>query len=387
MRLPGATRPVGEPVPVFPRRGAPLAWPAGYEAAWFDRGTTALAIAARALVLAAGRPEPRIVLPAYTCPDVVGAVLWAGAVPVLADTLPGLPWLDEAALQQHHDASWVGVIAPHFLGLRHPLGTLQSWCRSVGIGLIEDSAQLGPRSPAFQPIADLVVLSFGRGKPIPAGGGALLFRGEHGGTVRELAAQLETDDASALCWRSRALMHDVALTRPGYWLASCLPWLYVGETRYGPLRRPRRLGDEARRLAEAVIAGWQDNSLLVCSELGWRLASPGYASLAEACGWSDAQPLLRFPLMAKTAEERHRIYRDGRRHGLGVSAMYESILAEVDAAPPMLATGNLGNARDFASRLLTLPVHTGVTPADLEMLFKLLNRGIAEKGSPVSLHS
>jgi hypothetical protein len=177
MRLPGATRPVGEPVPVFPRRGAPLAWPAGYDAAWFDRGTTALAIAARALVLAAGRPEPRIVLPAYTCPDVVSAVLWAGAVPVLADTLPGLPWLDEAALQQHHDASWVGVIAPHFLGLRHPLDTLQSWCRSAGVGLIEDSAQLGPRSPAFQPVADLVVLSFGRGKPIPAGGGALLFRG------------------------------------------------------------------------------------------------------------------------------------------------------------------------------------------------------------------
>ena len=377
MRLPGATRPVGEPVPVFPRGGTPLEWPAGYDAAWFDSGTTALAIAARALVLAASRPEPRIVLPAYTCPDVVSAVLWAGAVPVLADTLPGLPWLDEAALMRHHDASWVGVIAPHFLGLRHPLGTLQEWCRSAGVGLIEDSAQLGPRSPAFQPVADLVVLSFGRGKPIPAGGGALLFRGEQAGAVRDLAARLEEADGSALRWRARALMHDLALTRPGYLLARSLPWLHVGETRYRPLQRPRRLGAHARRLAEAVIAGWQDRSPAVCKALGMCLAGPGNASLVDACGWSEAQPLLRFPIMARSAEERHRIYCDGQRHGLGVSAMYGSILAELDAAPPMRATGTLGNSRDFASRLLTLPVHTGVTPTDLDVLQSMLNRGIA----------
>jgi hypothetical protein len=374
MRLPGATRPVGEPVPVFPRGGTPLKWPAGYDAAWFDSGTSALAIAARALVLAAGRPEPRIVLPAYTCPDVVSAVLWAGAVPVLADTLPGLPWLDESALQRHQDASWVGVIAAHFLGLRHPLGTLQAWCRSAGVGLIEDSAQLGPRSPAFQPVADLVVLSFGRGKPIPAGGGALLFRGEHAGAVRELAAQLEEADGPALRWRARALMHDIALTRPGYRLARSLPWLHVGETRYRPLQRPRRLGGHARQLAEAVIAGWQDRSLAVRKALGMCLAGPSDASLVDACGWSAAQALLRFPLLAKSPEDGRRIASEGRRLGLGVSRMYGAVLQDLDGMPLLETLTDPRKAGDFAARLLTLPVHSGVSKADLEGLARLFGR-------------
>ena len=223
MRLPGATRPVGEAVPLFPRSDSRFEWPAGFTATWLDSGTTALAIAARLLVRSSGKPEPRIVLPAYTCPDVVSAVLWSGARPVLADTLPGVPWLDEAALARHRDDSWVGVIAPHFMGLRHPMETLQRWCKTSGIGLIEDSAQLSPRSPAFQPAAELVVLSFGRGKPIPAGGGVLLALDKYGAAVGEITGALPFTGGTPLGWRARALMHDIAITRPGYRLASSLP--------------------------------------------------------------------------------------------------------------------------------------------------------------------
>ena len=373
MRLPGATRPVGEAVPVFPRSHSRFEWPAGFAATWLDSGTTALAIAARLLVLSSGKREPRIVLPAYTCPDVVSAVLWAGARPVLADTLPGVPWLDEAALARHRDDSWVGVIAPHFMGLRHPMETLQRWCKTSGIGLIEDSAQLSPRSPAFQPAAELVVLSFGRGKPIPAGGGVLLALDKYGAAVGEITGALPFTGGTPLGWRARALMHDMAITRPGYRLASSLPWLHVGETRFKPLQAPRRLERGLARLAESVISGWQDRSASVRTEISSLLARLDYTSLPAACGWKTDEPLLRFPILAGSASQRERILSAGQRRGLGVSAMYGSILAELDAMPPMEAAGHLDNARDFAARLLTLPVHTGVRPTQLQGLEGLLS--------------
>jgi dTDP-4-amino-4,6-dideoxygalactose transaminase len=367
MRFGGALRPVGEPVPIFPQRARSLAWPEGYRVLWMDSGTSALAVAARYLVEKSGKPTPAIVLPAYTCPDVVSAVVWAGARPVLVDTLPGLPWLDEAQLDVHRDESWIGVVAPHFLGLAAPLASLRNWCESEGMGLIEDSAQLSPRSPAFQPTADLVVLSFGRGKPIPAGGGALLVRQAHEARVLEIVGQLPEATGSPASWRLRAAIQDFAITRPGYRLVKSLPGLHVGETRFKPLATPRRLSSGPARLAADVIAGWRHDSHGIASDLAGIVAEAGWTSLPARCGW-EAEPLLRFPVLLEDAAACRRAFTRLEPLGLGVTRMYEDILPRIDGMPSMEVCGTLPNARSFAASLLTLPVHSGVTPKDLALL-------------------
>src|SRR5690606_37167025 len=136
----GRLRPVGE---FLPLRGIGLGtfrWPAGYRVAWVDSGTTALGLALRAAAERAGRAEASVILPGYTCPDVVSAALWAGLRPVVADTLPGSPWLDIDSVMACLDESVVAVVAPHFLGLRHPLRVLVEMCRTTGVLLVEDSA-------------------------------------------------------------------------------------------------------------------------------------------------------------------------------------------------------------------------------------------------------
>ena len=374
MRGFGSTRPVGEPLPMFPRFSGAFAWPEGYRAAWLDTGTSALAVAVRALVLESGRNSPAIVLPAYTCPDVVSAVTWAGARPVLVDTQPGLPWLALSALQQFRDESWAGVIAPHFLGLRHPMGSLREWCREQGLGLIEDSAQLSPRSPVFRPVGEFVVLSFGRGKPIPAGGGVLLFCRERETRVREITEALPEQGGSTLTWKIRALMHNFAITRPVYHFAKSIPWLNVGKTLYKPLSQPMRLDANRSHLGEAVIKTWPHQDDTICREVDSILH--GHASLTSlppVCGWSDGQPLLRWPVLAKTRQIAEDTVRRGAEMNMGITRMYGRVLAELDDMPSLSVCGSLDNAKDFAARLFTLPVHSGVTGADIQALRRLVS--------------
>lgn len=358
-------RPVGEAVPIWPAAGGGSPWPNGYQAQWMDSGTSALALAVRAAMDRTPAGRHRVLLPAYTCPDVCSAILWAGGTPVAVDTRAGSPWLDEDAVSRCLDSSTAAVVVPHFLGLRHPLSTLVPLCREAGAILIEDSAQVGPGSEAFRPESDMVVLSFGRGKPIPVGGGVLLFRPDIADTVRRLAAGLPVTHRSSGTWRLRCLLQNLAMTGTGYAIVRALPWLRVGETYFRPLSSPRRLTGSGVELAERVIVRWIPRSMGVPSGLRDLAHEVGALEVATSPGDGARTSLLRYPILLRDATERDRALRRLEAASLGATALYQAPLPHLAGMPGVPAPCGVSNAEDFAKRLLTLPCHSGVRPKDI----------------------
>jgi dTDP-4-amino-4,6-dideoxygalactose transaminase len=362
-------RPVGEPVPLYTRGGpARSARWEDYKSTWVDSGTTALGMAIAAAAELAGRAEKTVILPAFGCPDLVAAAKWAGVTPRLVDTLPGRPWLDESAVGNALDASVCAVVAPHFLGLRHPLRKLEQVCQRTGIPLIEDSAQLGPASPSFRPAADLVVLSFGRGKPIPAGGGLLLSRGSVAHVVERIAARLPEAGPQRAGWRLRILVQHLAMTRAGFGMAARIPWLRVGTTRYGELRSPHRLRPGFEAAVREVISNWRVHEPVAARAYQEAFQADGAPELAVSLGWDGASPLLRYPVLMEDSATRDRICDELNRLGIGASRFYGSALPDMEGMPDMEQPGSVTNARDFAARLLTLPAHSGVRPRDIRLI-------------------
>ena len=65
-----------------------------YTPRYFDSGTAALGAAIIAAIKLKGVDVPQVVLPANGCPDLVSAVIFAGAMPVLIDLEPERASLD-----------------------------------------------------------------------------------------------------------------------------------------------------------------------------------------------------------------------------------------------------------------------------------------------------
>ncbi len=370
MRL-GTLRPVGELVPVFPAANAP-GWPSGYDVTWFESGTGALAVAVRVAMEVRRVDDPTVLIPAYTCPDVVSAVLWAGARPVVVDTCPESPWLSHRAVGAALAASTVAIVAPHFMGLRQPLRELSELCRQHGAILIEDSAQLSVASPAFAPEADLVVLSFGRGKPVPARGGALLSVTQLGKQLQGQVAGLDCIVQSRWAWRAEVALQNLAMTRLGYQCARKLPSLGVGVTRYRPLTRVRLMTGSSRAMAERVIGAWDATERWQQLVLRQMLKGLAVVDLPKVLGWDERAPLLRYPVLAADIRNRDAMVRQLLSSGIGASPLYGVPLVGVPDIPRLDVSRDTPNARMFAARLMVLPAHSGVRNADLEAMRRIL---------------
>jgi dTDP-4-amino-4,6-dideoxygalactose transaminase len=379
-------RPVGESVPLMTWGRAVRApdWQ-GYTGTWVDSGTTALGVAIAAAATLSGQAKRSVILPAFGCPDLVAAAKWAGVTPRLVDTQAGRPWLDEAAVARAIDASVCAVVAPHFLGLRHPLNNLMEICQRRGIVLIEDSAQLGPASPSFCPEADLVVLSFGRGKPVPAGGGLLLARGSAAPVVARVAAQLPEAGAHALGWQLRTLVQNLAITRVGFGLVARIPWLRVGETRYKDLRSPHRLRTGFRDRVQRVIARWRVPEPVAERAYQKLFGAAGQSSLASELGWDGVSPLLRYPALVQDITARDSVCEELNRHGIGASLFYGSALPDLPEMPDLETRGGIENARAFAARLLTLPTHSGLQPTDIRLIAQIADKKRSPQQSVIDM--
>jgi dTDP-4-amino-4,6-dideoxygalactose transaminase len=96
-----------------------------------------------------------------------------------------------------------------------------------------------------------------------------------------------------------------------------------------------------------------------------------------------AKPVyLRFPIL--TRHERHRagLLRRFREAGIVASPSYPTSIGDIPGIASYLAPDQTPcpNARSIATRILTLPTHSGVTPRDLEVMIGII-RGDHERGS------
>ena len=75
-----------------------------------------------------------------------------------------------------------------------------------------------------------------------------------------------------------------------------------------------------------------------------------------------AMRLLRYPLLCKSADQRDQILKNLSSQGLGVSPLYQYAITEIPMVSELVEVqGELQNAKQFARRFLTLPVHEHVS--------------------------
>jgi dTDP-4-amino-4,6-dideoxygalactose transaminase len=336
-------------------------------------GREALRVALERLASHSGRRE--VVIPAYLCFSVPAAAVAAGLRVRLVDVTPR-GWLDPAALEKLPLESAAAVVVGNLFGVPEPLSDWLPAARAAGARVVDDAAQaLGASSPEG-PVggrADVGLLSFGRGKPLSAlGGGALAW--SRGGQAVPHAARVAPRRAAAL---ARAAAWNAARLPWVFRVLAALPALGIGETVYDPAFR-RGAIDGASLCLAASLLGDLDRANAARAErahaLAGRLAAETrFTPLLAPEGATGVYP--RLGVLAPSAPLRAAALA-ALRH-LGASALYPSTLADLPALRPQLAgPGECPGAREFCTRLLTLPTHAGLAGARLEQALRAL-RGLA----------
>jgi dTDP-4-amino-4,6-dideoxygalactose transaminase len=333
-------------------------------------GTAALVVALRALQrLRPGRPE--VVLPAYTCPNLLAAVVVAGLEPVLCDVSPDGTSLDAGELPHLLTPKTLAVVCVHLFGVPADLAPVAALAKERRAYVIEDAAQAFGNEDAGRKLGtlgDVGIFSFGRGKPLTLGAGGALATGsqEIAGAARSVLA--ECPRAASIPDLLRALLY-AAFFRPSlYWLPRALPFLHLGETRFSLDVRVELMSPFSAALGTVMLPRYGD----LRRERAWR----GLAMLARLSGRAVA-PLaniargnayLRLPLLVEAAARPHLLARLGR---LGATGMYPVPLGRQPGTAPHLgdqATADYPNARRLSERLLTLPLHAYLREGDLRRI-------------------
>lgn len=382
--------PVGNPIQLSHAAPPDTPLPAladGYQAHYYASGTAALAAAIMAAIRLKAVDQPEVILPAYACPDLISAVIFADAKPVLVDLESDRPWLDLEQLPAKITANTVAIIAVHLFGIPERLAPLRALAARAGAVLIEDSAQAfssGDETDIWQ--SDLLVLSFGRGKPVSLlGGGAVLcnLKNPHS---RELAtllpegkAQTESRLRKKPAFYLKAMLYNCMINPRLYWLPQSLPFLHLGATRYHPLHSLDAMAQIPLALLPENIKAYRAEPMRAQLQLAAMLdaCQPECASIVDlpaACDMAQSRRLLRYPLLVAPAR-RDLLYSQLQQLGLGPSRMYPKALPEIPGLAAILpAQGAFPAAAAFAEKILTLPTHAQLKPADIDKIRRLLSR-------------
>ena len=335
---------------------------------FFNSGAASLAAAVRAVVDEANCLNPEVIVPAYTCPEVISAVLFANAQPVLVDLEKDRPWMDLSQVRRKLTNNTVAIIAVNLLGIQERISSLYKIIGQRHVRIIEDSAQSFPVSFEAQHYqGDLAIHSFGRGKPVSVlGGGAVICRRP------ELKESLTAIHQSVAMQSRRTFetwlkikLYNLLISPRCYWLPELLPFLNLGQTVFHPLEGIFQMADYNVKLLSSNIDEYQQRRAEVQGELAGLAAGFRHHGvidlLVAAGGCHDDVRLLRYPLLFPSAEIRDGVYNMLSRKGLGASRLYPCSLPNVDGLQDLLSSqGSFENAESFAQRLLTLPTHEGV---------------------------
>ena len=321
------------------------------------------------------RPErDEVALAAFTCWSVAAAAVRAGFRIRLIDLDPETYDFGTKALGAVPWERVAAVITHHLFGLPNDRGSLAARAEGGGAWVIDDAAQGFGAREGGAPLGNggaAGVLSFGRGKSLPAlGGGALLVdpRGPLSGASGTSA--VGPRGAGAFL---RACAYRAFLSRGLYGAARWIPFLGIGETIYEETFRLGPLDGFTAALASRLLVGAEDRAAArreAAAEYAAHLA--GRPSLGLPAVRGGAEPaFIRFPVLVRPDRRSEVIRRAGR---LGVSLSYPSPIHRIDALPKerLVPCGPLPGAERIAASLVTLPTHPLASRADRERIAGIL---------------
>lgn len=325
--------------------------------------------------------QPEVLLPAYGCPDLLAAIRFAGATPVFVDLAPDSPWMQLENLWEKTSKQTVAIVGVDLFGIRERWGELAEIASATGAMLIQDAAQAFPSAAdaaATELKGERIVLSFGRGKPVSLlHGGAVLAKPGAAGWPRPGASFAE-DALSPGKLHALGALYNLLRLPALFWWISKVPALHVGKTVYEPLEAITAASTDIESYIDTAAVYYWESDTSAQQALQDALASSSSAilSLAAACKVSKDARLSRLALLCSSHELRNDLMGRFRRSGYFATAMYERPLPIWDGLGETEVDREYPNAARFASRLLTLPAHEGVSERDVRRILHVLRRAV-----------
>lgn len=351
-------------------------------------GSAALRLALEALKRISSRKE--VILPGYTCPSLLTAVINAQLKPILCDLAPHSFRLDLQALRRKVSLQTLAIMPVHLYGLSEEIRQIREIAENQNVFVLEDSAQAygtlieKGRGLKTGDVGDLAVFSFGRGKPFSLLSGGIVvvnnpaLHDSLADTYSHLPqslSKLDTARDTAKLFTYSFLFHPRL-----FWIPQVLPFLHIGETiftleaDYGPMPPlARKLGHTMLAEFNSIIADRQSLSFQYADYLKDLKDHFMFIPLSLA-----RINLLRFPLIFKDRHKRDICLSALKKAGLGASESYPCALNKMKGTHPFLDPDeNLSNADDTATKVLTLPIHQHVRSDDITSICNIINDNLS----------
>jgi perosamine synthetase len=335
-------------------------------------GRAGLVVILEALAALADPRRRRVIIPSYTCYTVAASVVHAGLSPLAVDIRPDTLDFDLTELERIDTDDVLAIVPTSLFGLPSDLPALEAFARRRGQRLVDDAAQafgaaIGGRASGTWGDAGLYSLDKGKNITTIDGGLAVTADPEVG---RALAGRASTLTPRSGATDAVKLLAYAVLLRPWlYWLPTRLPGVQLGATHY-----PHEIPRETYPPVLAAMGLAMLPRLDAVNEARRAVAASLDRALADVAGLTRVRPhpgahavYLRYPVLAASRAHRDAILDACRSRGLGATGSYPLAIVDVPELAGHVAAqqASCPNGRAVAGRIVTLPTHAYVTPADV----------------------
>ena len=347
---------------------------------FFSSGTAALAEVIRIRTRVHDHPQPRFLVSAYSCPDLIAAIIRGGAEPVLADLQADS--LDIKIESCPCDlASLTGVILSNLYGIPEPLSP---WLDNR-IAVIDDASQSALALDNGEPVGvrsgtAYGVWSFGRGKALRGvGGGLASINGL--ATSPDASPFLSASSFDSVSYAASTMIRGVlsgfsgsVLSHPNlYAMLTKISGLGIGETHYrGDFsEHPIDFVGLLYAICQLLRLNQLREEAVAAREMWLQLFErvPGVLPIKSSCPNAIIVGV-RFAVLCESTGRRSELLE--RLREFGASESYPKTLDQYEELKGRCLVGSVPGASSLSARILTLPCHQALSAKEREKISKLL---------------
>jgi dTDP-4-amino-4,6-dideoxygalactose transaminase len=316
-----------------------------------------------------GSKRNEILVPGYTCYSVAAAVAKANLKISVYDLDPKTLQPDLVSLEKIISEKTLAIIVQHLFGKLTPMDEIKRIAQRRSVYLIEDAAQAFGKIDNVIPgsLGDFGLLSFGRGKPLPVGGGGALVSHHYSDIFNKI--QLDSKEKGRKQVALFALTQIVS--RPAfYWIFETLPF-GLGKTVFNPDFQVKGMSDALEKVLVNAFSFLDrlDSHRKFIASIYKRNVKSAHMILINDKN-TAASP--RFPVLAKNGNLPLELQR------LGVRRLYPNALNREAKIIPFITNHyeSLNGAKTLARELVSLPTHHLIDDTKAEKIAYKLNQWI-----------
>jgi dTDP-4-amino-4,6-dideoxygalactose transaminase len=320
-----------------------------------------------------------VVIPAYTCPLVIFAIVKSRLQLRVCDTSPNGFELDPEALAKLCDRDTLAIIPTHLGGRVADLNPIMTLAKQCGAYVVEDAAQaLGARSQGksvgLRGDAGFFSLAAGKGLSIFEGGVWIAANAELRAELRRTSLQIIPARLGWEALRCLQLAGYAAAYRP-----LALRYIYGNSLRRA-LRRRDSIAAAGDYFSSSIplhrVCAWRQavgsRALMRLADFPELTRIPGVTVLTDPPGAAGTWPVFIAELPNENV--RDQVLDELWGAGLGVSCMFAYALPDYEYLRPWGGEQSVPNAKRFAACTMTISNSPWLDDVSFERILAILFR-------------